>query len=60
MQENGMAIVTKPSLRREGENDAPGLRKSDGPLYGDGPIWRMELAVPAVWPDSTAAVRSQK
>lgn len=28
-------------------------------LDGDGPVWRMELAVP-VWPDKTAAVRSQK
>jgi len=35
-------------------DDAP-----DGPMYGDGPLWRMELAVPAVCPDCTAAVRSQ-
>jgi hypothetical protein len=41
-------------------DDAPAFVRSDGPLYGDGPIWRMELAIPAVWPDSTAAVRSQK
>jgi hypothetical protein len=41
-------------------DDAPAFVRSDGPLYGDGPIWRMELAVPAVWPDSTAAARSQK
>jgi hypothetical protein len=41
-------------------DDAPAVRRSDGPLYGDGPIWRMELAVPAVWPDSKAAARSQK
>jgi hypothetical protein len=41
-------------------DNAPAFVRSDGPLYGDGPIWRMELAVPAVWPDSTAAARSQK
>jgi hypothetical protein len=41
-------------------NDAPAFVRSDGPLYGDGPIWRMELAIPAVWPDSSAAARSQK
>ena len=41
-------------------DDAPAFVRSDGPLYGDGPIWRMELAIPAVWPDSTAAVRSHK
>jgi hypothetical protein len=38
----------------------PRSLESDGPLSGDGPICRMELAIPAVWPDSTAAVRSQK
>ena len=41
-------------------DDAPAFVRSDGPLYGDGPIWRMELAVPAVWPDSTASAPSQK
>ena len=41
-------------------DDAPAFVRSDGPLYGDGRIWRMELAVPAVLPDSTAAARSQK
>jgi hypothetical protein len=41
-------------------DDAPAFVRSDGPLYGDGPIWRMELAIPAAWPTSTAAVRSQK
>jgi hypothetical protein len=41
-------------------DEAPAFVRSDGPLFGDGPIWRMELAVPAVWPDSTAAARSQK
>jgi hypothetical protein len=40
-------------------DDAPAFVRSDGPMYGDRPIWRMELAVPAVFPDSTAAVRSQ-
>jgi hypothetical protein len=29
---------------------APAFVRSDGPLYGDGPIWRMELANPAAWP----------
>jgi hypothetical protein len=41
-------------------DDAPAFVRSDGPLYGDGPIWRMELATPAAWPASTAAVRPQK
>jgi len=41
-------------------DDAPAFVRSDGPLYVDGPIWRMELAVPAAWPASTAAARSQK
>jgi hypothetical protein len=41
-------------------DDAPAFVRSDGPLYGDGPIWRMELAIPAVFPDSSAAARSQK
>jgi len=41
-------------------DDAPALVRWDGPLYGDGPVWRMELAIPAVWPDSRAALRSQK
>jgi hypothetical protein len=40
--------------------DVPAFVRLDGPLYGDGPIWRMELAIPAVWPDSMPAVRSQK
>jgi hypothetical protein len=31
-------------------DDAPAFVRSDGPLFGDGHIWRMELAVPAVWP----------
>jgi len=38
---------------------APAFVRSDGPLYGDGPVWRMELAVPA-WPDKAASVRSRK
>ena len=41
-------------------DDTPAFVRSDGHLYVDGPIWRMELAIPAVWPDSTTAVRSQK
>jgi len=31
--------------------NAPAFLKSEGPLYDDGPIWRIELASP-VWPDS--------
>jgi hypothetical protein len=34
-------------------DDAPAFVRSDGPLYWDGPIWRMELAIPAAWPAST-------
>jgi hypothetical protein len=41
-------------------DDAPAFVRSDGPLYGDGPIWRMDLATPAAWPASTTAVRCQK
>jgi len=41
-------------------DDVPAFIRSDGPLYGDGPIWRMELAIPALWPDSKAAPRSPK
>ena len=41
-------------------DDAPAFVRWDGPLYGDGPIWRMELAVPAVWPNNAAAIASQK
>jgi hypothetical protein len=36
---------------------APAFVRFDGPLYSDGPIWRMELAVPAAWPGSTKAQR---
>jgi hypothetical protein len=32
--------------------DAPALLRWDGPLNTDGPVWRMELAIPAVWPDT--------
>jgi hypothetical protein len=41
-------------------DDAPAFVKSEGPLYGDGPVWRMELAVPTIWPQSKAPIRSQK
>jgi hypothetical protein len=41
-------------------DDAPAFVKSEGPLYGDGPIWRMELASPTIWPNGKATVRSQK
>jgi hypothetical protein len=33
--------------------DAPTFLRSDGPLYEDGPIWRIELASP-IWPKSPA------
>ena len=32
--------------------EAPAFARSDGPFAGDGPVLRMELAIPAVWPDS--------
>jgi hypothetical protein len=34
--------------------EAPVFVKSEGPLYADGPVWRMELASP-VWPDANVA-----
>jgi hypothetical protein len=33
---------------------APAFVRFDGPLYSDGPTWRMELAIPAAWPGSAA------
>jgi hypothetical protein len=39
---------------------APAFVRSDGPLSGDSPVLRIELAVPAVWSDSAPATRSQK
>jgi hypothetical protein len=39
--------------------DAPALVRWDGPLSTDGPVWRMELAIPAVWP-ATKGVPRQK
>jgi len=32
--------------------EAPAFARADGPLFGDGPIFRMEVAIPAIWPDS--------
>jgi hypothetical protein len=32
--------------------EAPAFARADGPLFGDGAIFRMELAMPIVWPDS--------
>ncbi len=32
--------------------EAPAFARSDGPFSGDGPLLRMELAIPAAWPDS--------
>jgi hypothetical protein len=33
---------------------APAFVRFDGPLYSDGPVWRMELAFPAAWPSGAA------
>jgi hypothetical protein len=33
---------------------APAFVKFEGPLYGDGPIWRMELSAPTKWPQNNA------
>jgi hypothetical protein len=35
--------------------DAPVFLKSEGPLYEDGPIWRIELASPT-WPNPLAPI----
>jgi hypothetical protein len=35
---------------------APGFLKSEGPLFQDGPVWRIELASP-VWPKSGVAAK---
>jgi hypothetical protein len=35
--------------------DAPALVRWDGPLNTDGPVWRLELAIPAVWPETKGA-----
>jgi hypothetical protein len=64
----GVAGFIAPLLRKKPldtqvwvlADDAPAFVRSDGPFYGDGPVCRMELAIPAVWPDNTAAVRSQR
>jgi hypothetical protein len=34
--------------------EAPGFLKSEGPLFQDGPVWRIELASP-VWPKGSSA-----
>jgi hypothetical protein len=39
--------------------DAPALVRWDGPLNSDGPVWRMELAIPAVWPDTKGVLRQK-
>lgn len=39
--------------------DAPALVRWDGPLSTDGPVWRMELAIPAVWPDAKEVSRQK-
>jgi hypothetical protein len=33
---------------------APAFVRFDGPLYSGGPAWRMEVAIPAAWPDNAA------
>ncbi len=33
-------------------DEAPAFARADGPILGDGPVLRMELAIPARWPDS--------
>ena len=38
--------------------DAPAFVRFDGPLYSGGPTWRMEVAIPAAWPDNP--VKSQQ
>jgi hypothetical protein len=40
-------------------NDAPALVRWDGPLGSEGPVWRMELAIPAVWPDTKDTLREK-
>ncbi len=35
---------------------APGFLKSEGPLFQDGPVWRIELASP-VWPKASSGQR---
>lgn len=40
-------------------DDAPAFVRSDGPLFGEGPIWRMELAIPAVWPHASSPQHSE-
>jgi hypothetical protein len=34
--------------------EAPAFARADGPLFGEGAIFRMEVAFPAVWPDSAS------
>jgi hypothetical protein len=41
-------------------DDAPAFVKFEGPLYTDGPIWRMELSAPTRWPQSQGAGLSEK
>jgi len=54
----GVAGVVAPLVGKQPQDthiwilggDAPSFAKSEGPLYGSGPIWRMELTSP-VWHD---------
>jgi hypothetical protein len=63
----GVAGVVAPILGKQPPDtqvwvladDAPAFVRSDGPLFGEGPIWRMELAIPAVWPHTTQASSPQ-
>jgi hypothetical protein len=40
-------------------DEAPAFVRSDGLLFGEGPIWRMELAIPAVWPQASSPQHSE-
>jgi hypothetical protein len=58
----GLAGLIAPLVRKKPPNmqawvlaeGAPAFVRYDGPLYRDGPTWRMELAIPAAWPSSAA------
>jgi hypothetical protein len=41
------------------DGEAPAFVKSEGPMFADGPIWRIELVAP-VWPRTGATPRKKK
>src|SRR6201981_2490180 len=42
-----------PNLHASGlAESAPAFVRFDGPLYSGGPTWRLEVALPAAWPDN--------